>query len=98
MADELADDSEALSLAHLLDGGGDIEEAAAGLALMDGGFERGLGGFEQLSGGRTDFTDGVGDGGVGVEAVDDDPAVDGEDVAFLEDALVARACRGRPRR
>ncbi len=34
-----------------------------------------------------DLADGVGNGGVGVEAVDDDAAVDGEDVAFGEDAL-----------
>ena len=37
----------------------------------------------------TDCADGVGHGGVGVEAVDDDAAVDGDDVAFLEDALFA---------
>ncbi len=34
-----------------------------------------------------DLADGIGDGGIGVEAVDDDAAVDGEDVAVFEDAL-----------
>ena len=74
-------------LAHLLDGGGDVAEAAADLALLDGRFEGGLGDFEELCGLGGDLADGVGDGGVGVVAVDDDAAVDGEDVAFVEDAL-----------
>ena len=51
VADELADDAEALGLAHLLDGGGDVAKPAADLALVDGGFERGLGDVEQLRGG-----------------------------------------------
>ena len=87
VADELADDAEALGLAELLDGGGDVAEPSANLALLDGLFERGLGDFEELCGFGRDLADGVGDGGVGVEAVDDDAAVDGEDVAFFEDAL-----------
>ena len=45
---------------------------------------------EEFAGGGADLADGVGDGGVGVEAVDDAAAVDGEDVAGLEDALFAR--------
>ena len=36
-----------------------------------------------------ELADRVGDGGVGVVAVDDDAAVDGENVAFVEDALGA---------
>ncbi len=48
VADELADDAEAFGLAELLDGGGDVAEAAADLALLDGLFEGGFGYFEEL--------------------------------------------------
>src|SRR6202047_3500125 len=89
VADELADDAEAFGLAELLDGGGDVAEATADLALLDGLFERGLSDFEEFCSLGGDLADGVGDGGVGVVAVDDDSAVDGEDVAFVENALGA---------
>ena len=48
MADELADDAEAFGLADLLDGGGDVAEAASGLALLDRLFEGGLGDLEEF--------------------------------------------------
>ena len=87
VADELADDTEAFGLTELLDGGGDVAEATADLALLDGLFEGGFGDFEEPSGLRRDLSDGIGDGGIGVVAIDDDATVDGEDVAFFEDAL-----------
>src|SRR5271170_1993257 len=87
MADKLADDAEALGLAVLLDCGGDIAETPTHLALLDGFFEGGLGDFEEFAGLRADLSDGVGHGGVGVVAVDDDATVDGEDVALFEDAF-----------
>ncbi len=49
VADKLADDAEALGLAHLLDCGGDVAETAADLALLDGLLEGGLGDFEELA-------------------------------------------------
>jgi hypothetical protein len=39
VANELADDAEAFGLAELLDGGGDVAETAADLALLDGFLE-----------------------------------------------------------
>ena len=57
------------------------------LGLLDGLFEGGLGDIEEFFGGGGRVADGVGDGAVGVEAVDDDAAVDGDDIAFGEDAL-----------
>jgi hypothetical protein len=41
VADELADDSEALSLAEFLDGSGDVTESTADLALLNGIFKGG---------------------------------------------------------
>ena len=49
-----------------------------------------MGDVEELAGFRADFADGIGHGSVRVEAVDDDAAVDGEDVPFGEDAFSVR--------
>jgi hypothetical protein len=96
VAYELADDTETLSFAEVLDGGGYIAEAPADLTLLNSSSEGGLGDVEELLGGGGDLANGVGDGGVGVVTVDDAAAVDGEDVAFFEDALFARDSRGIP--
>ena len=93
MADELADDTEALGLAELLDDGGDIAEATADLALLNGLFKGGEGDIEELAGLRADLSDGIGYGSVGVETVNDNAAVDGKDVPFGEDSK-CRALRG----
>src|SRR5438270_5025145 len=59
VADELADYAETFCFAELLDGGGDVAEAAADLTLLDGFFERGLRDFEELGGLGGDLADGV---------------------------------------
>ncbi len=50
VADELADDAKAFGFTELLDSGGDVAEAAADLALLDGLFEGELGDFEEAGG------------------------------------------------
>ena len=52
VADERADDREARRLDARLDGVGDVAEAVAGAALLDGVEERGLGDLEELLGDR----------------------------------------------
>ena len=74
-------------LAHLLHGGGDVAEPAADLGLLDGRSSEASVTSSSLRSWRRRSADGVGDGAVGVEAIDDDAAVDGDDVAVVEDAL-----------
>src|SRR5258708_36706595 len=90
MADEVADDAEALCLAHLLHGRGDVTQPPAYPTLLDGLLQRSACDVEQLEGLRRYLADSLGHGSVGVEAVDDDATVDREDVAVFKDALRVR--------
>ena len=93
VADELLDDAVACGFADLLDGEGDVAEAATDLGGGDGAVKGLLGDFEEFGDGGGGGADGVGDGGVGVEAVDDEAGVDGEDVAL---SLRMRLALGMP--
>ena len=68
----------------LLDGVGDVAEAVADAALLDGGEQRALGHVQQLQRDRRDVADREGAGGVGDPAVLHDADVDGQDVAARE--------------
>src|SRR3954452_12787590 len=84
VADQRADDREALGLDVLLDGVRDVAEAVARAALLDGGEQRALGHVEELGSDRRDLADGEGAGGVGHPAVLHDADVDGDDVSAVE--------------
>src|SRR5436190_20326952 len=63
----------------------DVGEAVAVADLGDGGLEALLGDLHEPAGVLADLADRDGDGGVAVVALDDRPAVEGDDVALLED-------------
>ena len=67
-----------------LDGVADVGEAAAGDHGLDAGAQRRLGDLEQPLRLVGDLPDAGGEGGVAVVALDDRPAVDGDDVALVE--------------
>ena len=74
----------------VFDRGADVAEPVADDDLVDGGLEGGPGDLDEPLRFGVDLADGDGDGRVGVPALDDRAAVDGEDVALLEDHLLAR--------
>ncbi len=62
----------------------DVGDPTAGLHLGDAGLEAGLGHGDELAALLVDLAHRGSEGGVAVPAVDDRPAVDGDDVALLE--------------
>ncbi len=105
VADQAADDGEALLLGGDLDRVRDVREPVADAALLDPGRERGLAALEQALGLLGDLADRERVGRVGDEAVERHADVHGEDVAVpqrvhagnaVDDHLVRRgADRGR---
>src|SRR5271156_4193259 len=75
---------------EFLDGGGDIAQPSADLALLDRLLEGCLGHFEKLCRLGADLADRVGHGGVGVVSVDNYAAVDRKNVALGENSLGIR--------
>src|SRR5206468_7349614 len=83
VADQRPDDRQAVGLDALLHGVRHVTETVAGTAARDGLEQGGLRRVEQLAGYRRDLTDGERPRRVGDPPVEDDPYVDGEDVAAL---------------
>ncbi len=82
--DVLAHDAEAGRLGHVLDGAADLVQRVALGQLRDARPQAALGHLDQLLRLLGDAADAHGERGVAVVALDDRPAVDGEDVALLE--------------
>ena len=90
VAHVLAHHAEPGRLGDALDRGADVAEAVAFDDLVDRGLERPPRDLEQPRRLGVDLTHAHGDRGVGVPALDDRPAVDGDDVALVEHDGVAR--------
>ena len=82
VADVLPDDRESRLLHHCLHGPADVVEPVAVLHLVDPGPEALLGHLHEGLVHRRHLPDGHGEGGVGVVALHDRSAVDGQDVAL----------------
>src|SRR5947209_7438838 len=91
MADERADDREAVGLDVLLDGVRDVPEPPARVALVDRGEQRPARRLEQALRYGADVADRNGDRGVRDPAVEDDADVDRQDVAAAEPVATRNA-------
>ena len=74
-------------LGHGLDGPPDLVEPGPRPELLDPGPQALLGHLDQALGFGGHLADGHGEGGVSVVPLDDGPAVDGDDVAVLQDVV-----------
>src|SRR5437868_9533317 len=90
---ELADHAEPVGFDYILHGSADVSDGVADAHLLDSALQRSFRHFKQLLVlGRDGFitTDCYRDGGVSVISIEDDAAIDRDDVAGLELALFRR--------
>src|SRR6185503_10259814 len=81
VADERADDAEAVGLADVLDGRRDVTDPPAGVGRADAGHHRQARRVDQLAGLRADVADDERPGAVAVPALEDRADVDGHERA-----------------
>src|SRR5690606_13909830 len=91
VADVLPHDVEPGALDRRLDGCAQVAQAGAGHQLGDARLERPARHLDEPLGDRVGPAHGGGEGGVAVVAVDDRPAVDRDDVALIQPAVVGDA-------
>src|SRR3954466_12569361 len=93
VSDELTDHAEAIGFDDVLHGGADVSDAVADTHLLDSAIQRSFRDVKQLlelGRQRVIAADCYRDGGVSVISIEDDAAIDRDDVAGLELALFRR--------
>ena len=90
VSDELADNAVAGFLAKVLDGKADVAQAMSRHSLLYTDVQSLLGGLQQAHHLLADLTHGERIGAVGVETVELDAAVDGDDITVTEHGFLRR--------